>query len=174
MRSALACALVLLTTAGCGRVGFGTATPDDAAIGMDAEVSPVGGEPDATVQPPPPPQDSGTDSAVSPDEDAGGFPVIDANVPPVTDGSECRLDPMCDSGGVGAVCTADGDCAQGTCCTTGMNCGGGMCTIDCAKDDDCPADMACEHAVCFFRCAKDEDCADGQTCEHMGTICEWP
>lgn len=88
------------------------------------------------------------------------------------DGDDCRFDPLCPGGNVGASCEEDRNCAAGFCCDTG-NCGGGMCTFPCDDDDDCPSDMSCAHDVCFFRCGSDRDCADGMSCEHGHTIREW-
>jgi hypothetical protein len=90
---------------------------------------------------------------------------------PLTD---CQLDPLCGSGGVGSYCNDDRDCAYGGghCCES-KNCDRGMCTYECSDDRDCPSEMRCEHSVCFYACLDDRDCAAGQRCEHGDTVCEW-
>ncbi|MBX7082384.1 MAG: hypothetical protein K1X88_24475 [Nannocystaceae bacterium] len=64
--------------------------------------------------------------------------------------------------GVGAACSADGDCANGLTCFTDAH--GGYCTtVGCSADADCGGDASCatvgDTAVCLRACASDADCS---------------
>ncbi|MEZ4383986.1 MAG: hypothetical protein R3A79_21820 [Nannocystaceae bacterium] len=86
---------------------------------------------------------------------------------------DCRYDPYCGGGGIGAFCDRNADCFDGYCCEKDQ-CSGGMCTFQCDNDGECPAGMACEHSACFFTCASDADCLPDQKCKHDNPgVCEW-
>ncbi len=84
---------------------------------------------------------------------------------------DCRGDPFCNNGGIGAFCDGNSECFDGYCCEK-KGCNEGMCTYRCDNDSECPSNMGCEHDVCFFRCGGDGDCLNGQECKHDG-VCEW-
>ncbi len=87
-------------------------------------------------------------------------------------GASCRANPFCDTGGLGAFCNNNGQCAQGGCCDN-KDCGeNGMCALTCNKDKDCPGDQTCHGGWCYFQCGFDEDCADGQRCKD-DHFCSW-
>ncbi|HEY8379310.1 MAG TPA: hypothetical protein VIK91_22605 [Nannocystis sp.] len=92
--------------------------------------------------------------------------------PPPPPGTDCRFNPHCGSGAIGAYCEHDGQCASGYCCESD-HCDGGMCTQRCDADPECPPGMLCEHGTCFFACDHHDDCAPGQKCEHGHRVCEW-
>lgn len=103
---------------------------------------------------------------------AAALPACDDDDYPYSFG-DCRYYPGRCVGGLGALCSANSDCAVGFCCREPKQCGGGMCTLACRNDLNCPIDMACEHEKCFFVCNSDLDCAIDQHCGHGHTICEW-
>ena len=84
---------------------------------------------------------------------------------------DCRYDPNCGGGSIGAFCSNNAQCFDGYCC--GKNeCNGGMCTFQCDGDVECPAGMLCQHGACFFACANNADCLPDQKCKH-DRVCEW-
>jgi len=89
--------------------------------------------------------------------------------PPIGD---CRFDPNCGSGGIGAYCGRDSDCFDNHCCKKD-ECDGGMCSFECDNDGQCPRGMLCEHKTCFFVCGANGECGPGQECKHGGRVCEW-
>lgn len=97
-----------------------------------------------------------------------GFAVGVACGPPAGD---CRVNPHCGGGGLGAYCDHDNQCFDGWCCDK-KECDGGMCSLHCDHDDECPGGMLCQHNACFFGCDVNANCAPGQECRH-GRVCEW-
>lgn len=86
--------------------------------------------------------------------------------------ADCRHNPHCGAGGLGAYCDNDNQCFDGYCCEK-EQCDGGMCSLRCDNDGECPAGMLCEHNACFFTCDVDGHCAPGQECKHGNRVCEW-
>ena len=85
---------------------------------------------------------------------------------------DCRNNPNCGGGGIGAFCAENNDCYNGYCCDK-KECADGMCTFRCDGNNECPPGMACEHDACFYRCGGDSDCLPDQECKHDVGICEW-
>ena len=65
----------------------------------------------------------------------------------------------------GTACTADSDCASGTCV---MSFPGGYCAESCADGGACPAKTTCDAigaaAYCLATCTADSDCRSGYVC----------
>lgn len=86
-------------------------------------------------------------------------------------GASCRYNPLCGSGGIGATCNSNNDCADGHCCDK-KDCDGGSCSLPCGKDRDCPGGLSCHGGWCYFNCFVDGDCAAGQRCKD-DNWCSW-